>query len=419
MLRIPRASSKWSPPDDGVPRDVVSRDAVQRDAVRVLRRRPVALAYVRHGAADRPIADPGTAETPALRPDGRAARSPRLPPRARRRHRAAEHGRDHLPRPATDDGVPGLELPALPHRYDRVRSPRRGRLDPAGPRRAAVRGPAAAADVPATGQRDGGRQVDPAVRRPGELGERLEPAVPPARRSPRPSDPAAMTKVVAVSATRRTDGGRERVALNAAYVQALTRAGLVPVIVAPILDPETACAVLDRVQGLVLTGGEDVEPARYHAPPHPKLGETDAGRDAVEVALIAGARARRLPTLAICRGIQILNVALGGTLYQDLASERRGPIDHADARACHGLSVEAGSRLHGTINAEQVTVNSRHHQAIRDLAPALRATAWAEDGVIEGVEPKDPTEPWTLAVQWHPEDDVEGALFAGFAGAVA
>src|SRR6266704_1590308 len=231
--------------------------------------------------------------------------------------------------------------------------------------------------------------------------------------------PISMTKLVAVSATRRTDEGRERVALNTAYVRALTRAGLVPVIVAPILHPDAACAVLDRVQGLVLTGGEDVEPGRYHAPPHPKLGETDAGRDAVELALIAGARQRRLPLLAICRGIQILNVALGGTLYQDLASERRGPIDHADARACHGLSVEAGSRLHGTINAEQVTVNSRHHQAIRDLAPALRATAWAEDGLIEGVEPKDPTEPRTLAVQWHPEDDVEGALFAGFAGAVA
>jgi len=228
-----------------------------------------------------------------------------------------------------------------------------------------------------------------------------------------------VSKVVAVSATRRTDAGRERVALNTAYVQALTRAGLVPVIVAPILDPETACAVLDRVQGLVLTGGEDVAPARYHAPPHPKLGETDAGRDAVEVALIAGARARRLPTLAICRGIQILNVALGGTLYQDLASERPGPVNHADASARHGLAVEPGSLLHRTIGTVETAVNTRHHQAIRDLAPALRATAWAEDGVIEGAEPKDPRDPWTLGVQWHPEDDVEGALFRGLAAAIA
>jgi len=227
-----------------------------------------------------------------------------------------------------------------------------------------------------------------------------------------------MNRVVAVSATRRTDGGRERVALNTAYVRALARAGIVPIIVAPILAPDAACTVLDRVQGLVLTGGEDVEPARYHAPPHPKLGDTDVLRDAVELALITGAQRRRLPVLAICRGIQILNVALGGTLYQDLASERPGAIDHADPDARHGLSVERDSLMHRTIGAAETTVNTRHHQAIRDLAPGLRATAWAADGVIEGAEPREPGAPWTLAVQWHPEDDVESALFRGFAEAL-
>jgi putative glutamine amidotransferase len=228
-----------------------------------------------------------------------------------------------------------------------------------------------------------------------------------------------VTKLVAVSATRRTDAGRERVALNSAYVRALSAAGLVPVIVAPLLDPEAAGALLDRVQGLVLTGGEDVEPARYGARRHPQLGETDAGRDAVELALIAGARRRQLPILAICRGIQILNVALGGTLYQDLASERPGPVDHADRSVRHGLTVQPGSLLHRTVGRATGTVNTRHHQAVRDLAPGLRATAWAEDGVIEGAEPGDAAAPWTLAVQWHPEDDVEDALFPGFAAAVA
>jgi len=228
-----------------------------------------------------------------------------------------------------------------------------------------------------------------------------------------------VTKVVAVSATRRTDGGRERVALNIAYVRALTRAGLVPLLVPPVLDPEAACAALDRVQGLVLTGGEDVEPSRYGAPPHPKLGETDAARDAVELALIASAERRRLPILAICRGIQILNVALGGTLYQDLASERGGgSIDHSDAAARHGLRIEPESLLHRTLGTVGARVNSRHHQAIRELAPTLRATAWAEDGVIEGVEPAHRAAPWTLAVQWHPEDDTEDALFRGFAEAI-
>src|SRR5207237_5692013 len=115
--------------------------------------------------------------------------------------------------------------------------------------------------------------------------------------------------------------------------------------------------------------------------------ETDPARDAVELALIAGAERRRLPILAICRGIQILNVALGGTLYQDLASERGGgPIDHTDTSARHALRVEPESLLDHTLGRVGGSVNSRHHQAIRELAPTLRATAWAEDGVIEGVE---------------------------------
>jgi len=228
-----------------------------------------------------------------------------------------------------------------------------------------------------------------------------------------------VTRIVAVSATRRIDAGRERVALNSAYVYALMRAGLVPLLVPPVLDPEAACAALDGVHGLVLTGGEDVDPGRYGATPHPKLGETDRARDAVELALVAGAERRRLPVLAICRGIQVLNVALGGTLYQDLASERPGPVDHADTRSRHALRIEAGTLLHRTLEAVDASVNTRHHQAIRDVAPALRANAWAEDGVIEGAERKDPRAPWALAVQWHPEDDVENALFRGFADAIA
>ena len=228
-----------------------------------------------------------------------------------------------------------------------------------------------------------------------------------------------MTRIVAVSATRRIDAGRERVALNTAYVYALMRAGLVPLLVPPVLDPEAACAALDGVHGLVLTGGEDVDPGRYGATPHPKLGETDRARDAVELALVAGAERRRLPVLGICRGIQVLNVALGGTLYQDLASERPGPVDHADTRSRHALRIEAGTLLHRTLEAVDASVNTRHHQAIRDVAPALRANAWAEDGVIEGAERKDPRAPWALAVQWHPEDDVENALFRGFADAIA
>jgi putative glutamine amidotransferase len=223
--------------------------------------------------------------------------------------------------------------------------------------------------------------------------------------------------LVAVTAPRRLVDGRERVTLNTAYVRALDRAGLVPLAVPTLLPPGRAAAALDGLRGLVLTGGEDVEPARYGAAPHARLAATDPDRDAAELALIAAAYARRLPILAICRGIQILNVALGGTLYQDLDSERPGPIAHADV-SDHAVRVEAGSLLERTLGARSATVNSRHHQAIRDLAPRLRAVAWADDGVIEAAESTDPAAPWTLAVQWHPEDLTERALFDGFARAV-
>ena len=226
-----------------------------------------------------------------------------------------------------------------------------------------------------------------------------------------------MSAIVAVSSPRRTDEGRERVALNSAYVVALVRAGLVPVIVPPLLEPDRAPEVLDHVAGLVLTGGNDVDPARYHAAPHPRLGETDSARDAVELALLAGAEARGLPTLAICRGIQLLNVALGGTLYQDLPSEHPSTIDHVGPGARHPLRVQPGSQLSRAVGAGAQPVISRHHQAIRDLAPGLRVTAWASDEVIEGVERVNGGA-WTVAVQWHPEDAVETGLFSMFAEVV-
>jgi putative glutamine amidotransferase len=226
-----------------------------------------------------------------------------------------------------------------------------------------------------------------------------------------------MSAIVAVTAPHRPVDGRDRVALNSAYVASLLGVGLVPLIVPPFLEPAQAPVVIEAVRGLVLTGGEDVVPARFGAVPHPALGRTDAMRDAVEVALIAAAQERRLPILAICRGIQILNVALGGTLYQDLPSERPGPIDHHDEAARHTVAVEPGTLLARTVGARPAPVISRHHQAIRDVAPGLRVSALAPDGVIECVEPANGGA-WLLAVQWHPEDDVEAALFSGFAEAV-
>lgn len=227
-----------------------------------------------------------------------------------------------------------------------------------------------------------------------------------------------MTRVVAVSGVVRTDGGRERVAVNSAYVRAMIAAGLIPVVVPPLIDPASAGELVDQVAGVLLTGGEDVRPERYGATPHPKLGRTDPARDAVEAALIAAARQRGRPILAICRGIQILNVALGGTLYQDLPSERPSPVDHTDESGRHALRVEPGSLMARTLGRTSDSVNSRHHQAVRDLAPGLVATAWADDGIVEGAEEPASSGHWTLAVQWHPEDDGERALFHGFAEAL-
>jgi putative glutamine amidotransferase len=227
-----------------------------------------------------------------------------------------------------------------------------------------------------------------------------------------------MSRVVAVSAPRRTDLGRERIALSSSYVRSLVAADLTPLIVPPLLDPSRAADALDAAAGLVLTGGEDLHPSSYGETPHARLGETDQARDAVEIALYRAARARGLPVLAICRGIQLVNVAEGGTLYQDLASERPSPIDHVDPNRRHALRVDPGSLLHRTVG-DPASVNSRHHQAIKILAPSLRAVAWAEDGVIEGVESLDPDAPRLLAVQWHPEDDVETALFEGFRSEVS
>ena len=225
-------------------------------------------------------------------------------------------------------------------------------------------------------------------------------------------------RVVAVSATRRTDGGRERIALNANYVRALMVAGLTPLLVPPVLAADRAGEVLDAVAGLVLTGGEDVHPSMYRATPHARLEATDHTRDTIELALYRAARERGLPVLAICRGIQLVNVAEGGTLFQDLPSEHPSSVNHADANGRHALRIEPKSLLHRTVG-DPASVNSRHHQAVQALAPGLRAVAWAEDGVIEGVEPHDGGAAWLLAVQWHPEDDVERGLFEGFARAVS
>ncbi len=168
---------------------------------------------------------------------------------------------------------------------------------------------------------------------------------------------------------------------------------------------------MERVDALVLTGGADIDPARYGAPAHPNLGEISEIRDAWELALVAAARARNAPLLAICRGAQLLNVALGGTLYQDLPSERAGELNHdpdlSRRTRTHPVDIVAETRLGRAVGVTHLRVNSVHHQSICRVADDLRVVATSPDGVIEGVETPADSAWWCVGVQWHPEDLID------------
>ncbi len=236
--------------------------------------------------------------------------------------------------------------------------------------------------------------------------------------------------LIALSASSKPASGPgkyARVRVNEAYVRALQGAGLVPLVVPPTLTTDEAHALVAGVAGIVLSGGEDIDPARYGAQRHPATQKPHPTRDAAEIALVEAARLRRRPLLGICRGLQLLNVALGGTLVQDLGMERPSeivhPRDHARTKRVHAVQLDAESRIARVVGDAHIDVNSLHHQAVDRLAPMLRATAFAPDGVIEAVETTDGW--WALAVQWHPEELLDDpmpwdrAVFAAFAEACA
>jgi putative glutamine amidotransferase len=189
------------------------------------------------------------------------------------------------------------------------------------------------------------------------------------------------------------------------YVRSVEQAGAVPMIIPP-SDPGFAPAILDRLDGLLLSGGVDVDPALFGQERQPGIRRVDRKRDDLELALTREALERDLPILAICRGIQLLNVARGGTLIQHLPSELAGSERHdcpePRSRRVHEIDVEPGSRLHGILGAVRLPVNSLHHQAVGLLGEGLRTSASCdEDGVVEGVEMPDRS--FVLGVQWHPE----------------
>jgi putative glutamine amidotransferase len=193
--------------------------------------------------------------------------------------------------------------------------------------------------------------------------------------------------------------------IHRTYTDAVLRGGGVPVPLAPVPSPMVE-DLLDRIDGLVLSGGGDVDPARYGGPSHDAIYGIDFDRDEFEIELALSAARRRLPLLGICRGLQVVNVALGGTLIGDIPSETGSAdhtvIGHEVFNGHQHVRLDPTSRLARVVEATDIEVNSIHHQAVRDLAPGLHAVGWADDGIIEAVEHED--EAWPLlAVQWHPE----------------
>jgi putative glutamine amidotransferase len=206
------------------------------------------------------------------------------------------------------------------------------------------------------------------------------------------------------------------------YTDSVLRAGGLPVILPPVPNDDVAL-LADRLDGIVFTGGGDIEPSRYGEAPHQEIRKTNSDRDEFELALVHEAKNRRLPVLAICRGLQVVNVALGGTLVQDIPSAI-GSTDHGirgDAvyEAHQPITIDTNSTIAKAVRTTELMVNSIHHQAVKDLAPGFRAVAWANDGVVEGIQYEDDEWP-LLAVQWHPEflgcncDEASHLLFEAF-----
>jgi putative glutamine amidotransferase len=193
------------------------------------------------------------------------------------------------------------------------------------------------------------------------------------------------------------------------YLESVRRAGGEPVEV--VVGGELPEQILSRVDGLVLTGGGDVDPKLYGEVPHETFEPAETGRDEFEIALARAAIAKGIPLLAICRGMQVLNVAMGGTLVQDIPSQVTGALPHSvpqpRAGAAHEVWVSKGSKIAELLkdhmeDGETCHVNSRHHQAVKDVAKGFEITGTSPDGVVEAMEKPDAL--YVVAVQWHPEN---------------
>ncbi len=201
------------------------------------------------------------------------------------------------------------------------------------------------------------------------------------------------------------DKPRRRVFLNETYVDAVVRAGGIPLLYPHVNDAAAARAALDLADAVLFTGGDDLDPSRWGEAPHPTLDRMDPRKESADFTLIGAAEEARMPLLGICGGLQLLNVFRGGTLVQDVPSAVGPDVAHRgkpDVPAEHPVRVASGTRLERVLGSLAPQVNSAHHQAIARVGRGLTVNARSADGVIEGVEGDDPAR-FVLAVQWHPE----------------
>ena len=210
--------------------------------------------------------------------------------------------------------------------------------------------------------------------------------------------------------TRTTDYGQQyaAVAISEHYVRAITQAGGLPLLIPLSVPDHQLDKLIPRLDGVLLTGGGDIDPARYGTASTPEVNGIQEDRDRVEIRLVRTAVSEGLPFLGICRGIQVVNVAQGGTLYTDVSAQHPDALKHdyyttggSFDHFVHAVRVAPASQLAAILGTTEIRVNSLHHQGIRTLAPGLRATSWAPDELIESLEL--PEHPFGMAVQWHPE----------------
>lgn len=214
-----------------------------------------------------------------------------------------------------------------------------------------------------------------------------------------------MKQPVIIGVTPLYDIQRDSLWMVPGYMDGIVDAGGLPIMLPLTAEEDQLEQLVDRVDGVLFTGGQDVDPVVYHAETLPSCGEICPARDAMERALLRLCRERRKPVYGICRGIQLFNAALGGTLYQHLPEQLPSGVEHhmhaPYDRAVHPVSVKQGSLLYRILGKECAAVNSYHHQGVKTLALGLTASAYAPDGLVEAVE--DTSQPFFLATQWHPE----------------